>query len=164
MELLNVFSILKYGAKIFLAVMGFISFDDINVKPVGNIDTNIAAIQKVNYVESIQTDSENISYADASYFISENDNNDKLFTSQNDYISEEEAICLDEQLENNTKVFENIFLLETENIEDLEILVLNENEKLNFECLIKVIDGKHITQTMAKSLKSVQVIHLNSTY
>lgn len=164
MILLNVFSILKYGAKIFLAVMGFMPFEDINVKPVGNIDTNIAIIQKVNYVESIQADSENISYADASFFLSENNNNDKLFTSQNDYISEKESICLDEHQENNIAVFENIFLLENENIEDFKILVIKKNDEQNFEYLIKVVDGKHITQTMANSLKSIQVLHLSSTY
>ncbi len=36
MILANFISILEYGAKIFLAVMGFISFEDINEKPIYN--------------------------------------------------------------------------------------------------------------------------------
>jgi hypothetical protein len=164
MMLLNAFSIIKYGAKIFLAVMGFISFEDINVKPLVNIDSDATSVQKINYVEKIDVDKGNISYANAFYFFSENNNSDKLFTFQNEYITASETVCSKAYPANNHKIFENIYLLGDEKKEDLEILLINDDDEFSFECVVKVIDDKAFTPEVVNSLKSIQMIEVRPTY
>ncbi len=143
MELLSVFSIIKYGAKIFLAVMGFISFDDINVKPVGNLVTH-RTIKKVNLVESLPVSQEQLLggtfYTDHSYFISPEENTNNLFTFKSDFADELETKSLNPISENNVTVFEKIIVLDKENIEDLEVFVLQENANSEIKYCIRIIE------------------------
>ena len=146
MVLLSVFSIIKYGAKIFLAVMGFISFEDINVKPVGNLATPRPAIDQVNFVESLPVSQEKLLgstfYTDHSYFVSPEKNTDNLFTFKSDYAAELELKSIKPILENSITVFEKIIFLENENIEDFEVLVLQENAHSEIKYCIRIIEEK----------------------
>ena len=76
MILTNFFTITKYGVNIILAVLGFISFEDVNQQSSSKIDQNIPVIEHVNYVDELRVDeqstSNNLYYADSFYFINEN--------------------------------------------------------------------------------------------
>ena len=157
MELLSVFSIIKYGAKIFLAVMGFISFDDINVKPV----RNNSEFQNVNYVESIpfaeQNHSEGLLYSDSSYFFSKENNPDILFAAHNDVFKSETNCKFDNQFKNNYSTPEKIILFNNDNRKDLEFIFLNEIDKTEIEYSIKVIEDISSFQKVAVSLKTIHI-------
>lgn len=161
MKLLNVFSIIKYGAKIFLAVMGFISFDDINVKPVGNNSDLISA----NYVESIpfaeQVQSGDIFYADPAYFFTEEKKPDILFAAHNEDFLMKNNCELFNKLKKDITIQNKIIMLENENFDDFEFEILKDGNKNEFEYSIQVIEDLNAIQKVAVSLKT---IHISNTY
>lgn len=163
MELLSTFSILKYGAKIFLAVMGFISFEDINVKPVGNnTDINVNYVESIPIVKHLQT--ENPFYADASYFISDKKSPSVLLTNQKAEwkgINDCEFIT---QFENNLEFPDKIIMLGNKNIEDFDIVIFNENDNTEFEYHIKVIEDLNTVQKVDVSLRTLQISNSFSSY
>lgn len=158
MEILSVFSIIKYGAKIFLAVMGFISFEDINVKPVGNLATLRSTIDHVNFVESLPVSQEKLLgstfYTDHSYFVSPDENTDNLFTFKSDYAAELELKSIKPILENSVTVFEKIIFLENKNRGDIEVLVLQENANSEVKYCIRIIEDK-INTNISNKLSSI---------
>jgi len=168
MILANFITIVKYGINIFLAVMGYISFDDINQRSINNIDQNNPDIENVNYVEKLQGEelalSESLCYADQFYFNSEKDHPDVQIANQIDYLCEKKPVEFVGLMENSFEVLESYFILEPVNIKDFEILVLQESDKLEFEYLIKVIEAINITQKVANSSKTFYISHFNSTY
>lgn len=158
MELLSFFSIIKYGAKIFLAVMGFISFEDINVKPVNNLAAHRSSMENVSYVESLPVSQEKLLastyYTDHSYFVSPEKNTNNLFTFKSDYAAELEFKSLNPMSENNVTVFEKIIFLENDNIEDFEVLVLQENVDSEVKYCIRIFEEK-VNTNISNRLSSI---------
>ncbi|MCD4731250.1 MAG: hypothetical protein K8R74_11645 [Bacteroidales bacterium] len=168
MILANFITIVKYGVNIFLAVMGYISFDDINQKLINNIEQNHSDIENVNYVESLQEGdyafSEKLVDADQFYFNTEKDHPEVQITNQIDYLCEKEPVEFVGLMKNNFEVLENYLILESNSIKDFEILVLHENDKVEFEYLIKVVGTKNITQKVVNLSKTLHFSNFNSTY
>ena len=166
MTLISMFSILKYGAKIFLAVMGFISFDDINVKPVGDRDQYNGTIECINYVESLPLGEQKkpgiLCYADPLYFHLENRSTDHLFTTQDDYlIAESEHANI--ELENKKLNINKIYILKNNNIKDFEMLVINDSCNLEFEYCVQIGDQPQITKNSNLLKNTLYISLLNSS-
>lgn len=161
MILANFISILEYGAKIFLAVMGFISFDDINEKPIYPTDQDQLAYQNVNYVESLKAgelaDSKMTYYADPTYFVKEYEPEYFMIANQLNFATTNELTELNCQSEILPVETENYFVIESKALNDFEILVLLDNEKSELETFIKVIDLKNISSKVANSAKLLNI-------
>ena len=168
MILANLITIAKYGINIFLAILGFISFDDINQKTINNIDQNNPTIENVNYVESLQEGdyslSKSLYYADQFYFDTEKDYPDVQIANQIDDSFQKAPPELNVCNDNDLAVLEDCLILKSDIIKDFEILILQVNDKVEFEYLIKVVEAKSIMRKVINSSKTLQVSYFNSTY
>ena len=165
MILANFITIVKYGVNIFLAVMGFISFDDINQKPNHTIDQNHSLIENVNYVEAPQdgefTFSEKLCYASFNYSIPEKGQQEALFAKQSDYLIEEDFPEFNIHFREILADSEKFFILENESIKDFEVLVLQESENLEFEYCIRIVEenGVNIISNTLKNISFISFPH-----
>jgi len=143
MILANFFTVLKYGANIILAVLGFISFEDLNQKSSRNFDQNISVVEHVNFVEELrmdeQTASKKMYYADNFYFTNEKNLPQSQPTNQINYAMEKEEEPVF-QLETRSELSDNYFIVDQGKDKDFEILILNDSTE--FEYCIKIVDEK----------------------
>lgn len=161
MILANFISILEYGAKIFLAVMGFISFDDINEKPVYNSFQKHQFVENINFVESLKAEelghSEKTYYAHPTYFFRECEPKNLSLANIDDFTITNEVFALNSQADKILDESENYFKIEEKEFNDFEILVFLEHEKSEIETLIKVVEGKNISSRAAQSVKFLTI-------
>lgn len=138
------FSILKYGAKIFLAVMGFISFDDINEKQVNfNPDPGL---NDSNYIPFVIPNSSktanNIFYADEVYFpLYEEPINYMICREINvpTIINKHRFEGIDER---NLNISSKLPICMNESLLKFEVIIIDPTEKHSADKFIKVLSVK----------------------
>jgi len=138
MILANFVTIAKYGMNIFLAIMGFISFDDINEKQIYNEIGN--GLNENNYVQFIipNETANNVYYADDVYFPINEKPINYMICKQDEVPIEINKNSFQPINERDEDISSKLLVCMNESLIEFDVIVIDPNNKWSSEKYIKV--------------------------
>ncbi len=96
-------------------------------------------------------------YADPTYFVKEYEPENFMIENQSFFAITNELTELNRQSEILREEVESYFIIESQAMNDFEVLVFLENDKSEFETIIKVVDVKNISSKVTNSVKLLNI-------